>query len=90
MIESGQVESFQQLTELGRISQPRMTQIMSLLLFAPDIQDELLHLPEVMQGKATIHEWSKLIVRGAVGYVLTWMIAYSKLTTLPSCFAPSP
>ena len=56
MIESGQIESFQQLAELGRISQPRMTQIMSLLNLAPDIQEELLYLPEVMQGKATIHE----------------------------------
>ena len=56
MLESGQVESFQQLAELGRISQPRMTQIMSLLHLAPDIQEELLYLPEVIQGKAQIHE----------------------------------
>ena len=56
MIDSGEVESFQQLAELGRISQPRMTQIMSLLLLAPNIQDELLYLPEVIQGKVTIHE----------------------------------
>ena len=56
MIDSGQVESYQQLAELGRISQPRMTQIMSLLHLAPDIQEELLYLPEVIQGKATIHE----------------------------------
>ena len=56
MLESGQVETFQQLAELGRISQPRMTQIMSLLNLAPDIQEELLYLPEVMKGKAQIHE----------------------------------
>ena len=56
MIESGQVGTFQQLAEIGRISQPRMTQIMSLLNLAPDIQEELLYLPEVMQGKAPIHE----------------------------------
>ena len=58
MIDLGQVESFWQLAELGRISQPRMTQIMSLLNLAPDIQEELLYLPEVMQGKAQIHERS--------------------------------
>ncbi len=34
-----------------------MTQIMGLLLLAPDIQEELLYLPEVIQGKAAIHEW---------------------------------
>ena len=56
MLDSGQVESYQQLAELGRISQPRMTQIMGLLLLAPDIQEELLNLPEIIQGKAAIHE----------------------------------
>ena len=56
MIDSGEVESYQQLAELGRISQPRMTQIMSLLQLAPDIQEELLYLPEVVQGNAAIHE----------------------------------
>ena len=56
MLDSGQVESYQQLAELGRISQPRMTQIMNLLLLAPDIQEELLNLPEIIRGKATIHE----------------------------------
>ena len=56
MLASGQVDSFQQLAEIGRISQPRMTQIMSLLNLAPDIKEELLYLSEVIQGKAAIHE----------------------------------
>ncbi len=56
MIESGQVETFQQLAELGRISQPRMTQVMSLLNLAPDILEELLYLPEVLLGRSPIHE----------------------------------
>ena len=56
MIESGQIETFHHLAEIGRISQPRMTQIMSLLNLAPDIQEELLYLPEVMVGRTTIHE----------------------------------
>lgn len=44
------------LNKLGRIRQPRMTRIMSLLLLATDIQEVLRHLPEVMQGKVLIHE----------------------------------
>ena len=64
MLESGEVESFQQLAELGRISQPRMSQIMSLLNLAPEIQEELFYLPEVIQGKAQIHE---LLVATLVG-----------------------
>ncbi len=56
MIESGEVESFQQLAEVGSISQTRMTQIMSLLNLAPDIREELLYVPEVIEGKSAIHE----------------------------------
>ena len=52
MLDSGEVESFQQLAELGTISQPRMTQIKSLLNLAPDIQEELLYLPEVIQRES--------------------------------------
>ena len=32
------------------------TETVGMLLLAPDIQEELLYLPEVLQGKATIHE----------------------------------
>lgn len=32
------------------------TGLTALLHLAPDIQEELLYLPEVMQGKAAIHE----------------------------------
>ena len=34
----------------------RVTQIMNLLHLAPDIQDELLHLPRVTSGKDPITE----------------------------------
>ncbi|MCA9000150.1 MAG: hypothetical protein KDA80_24345, partial [Planctomycetaceae bacterium] len=40
---------------LAHVSQPRMTQIMNLLLLAPEIQEELLHLPKVT-GKDVITE----------------------------------
>ena len=33
-----------------------MSQILSLTILAPDIQEEILFLPEVNQGKAIIHE----------------------------------
>jgi len=41
---------------LGHVTQPRMSQILNLTLLAPDIQEELLFLPRVREGKATIHE----------------------------------
>jgi len=42
------------LTRLGHVS--RMTQIMNLLLLAPDIQEALLFLPRVTQLKGSVTE----------------------------------
>ena len=44
------------LARLSHVTQPRMTQILNLTLLAPDIQEELLHLPRVMRGKDPITE----------------------------------
>jgi len=53
---SGQVADVTTLARLSHVSQPRMTQILSLTLLAPDIQEELLHLPAAVSGKEPIHE----------------------------------
>ena len=46
MLDRGEVESMAELARLGRVSRARITQIMDLLMLAPDIQDELLFLQE--------------------------------------------
>jgi hypothetical protein len=56
MLVTGEVSDVAELARLGHVSQPRMTQILNLTLLAPDIQEELLFLPRVTEGKATIHE----------------------------------
>lgn len=56
MLQSGQVENLMQLARLCHVTQPRVSQILNLTLLAPDIQQELLFLPEVDQGKSSIHE----------------------------------
>jgi hypothetical protein len=43
------------LARLGRVSRARVSQIMNLTLLAPDIQEELLFLPRVEQGRDPIH-----------------------------------
>jgi hypothetical protein len=53
---SGEVSDVTELARLGHVTQPRMSQILNLALLAPDIQEELLFLPRVETGKATIHE----------------------------------
>ena len=42
MLDRGEVNSMAELARLGRISRARITQIMDLLMLAPDIQEELL------------------------------------------------
>ena len=42
MLGRGEVESMAELARLGRVSRARITQIMDLLMLAPDIQEEVL------------------------------------------------
>lgn len=43
------------LAALGHVSCARVSQIMNLLLLAPDIQEEILHLPRTLHGRDPIH-----------------------------------
>ena len=42
MLDRGDVESMAELARLGRVSRARITQIMDLLMLAPEIQEEIL------------------------------------------------
>ncbi|MBI5546095.1 MAG: hypothetical protein HY901_19565 [Deltaproteobacteria bacterium] len=55
MINAGTVESMAELARLGHVTPARITQIMDLLLLAPDIQEALLFLPPVERGHDPIH-----------------------------------
>ncbi len=56
LLGSGAVRDQAELAELGHVTRARVTQIMNLLHLAPDIQDELLHLPRVTGGDDPIAE----------------------------------
>ena len=56
LIRDGKVWDQSDLARLAHVTQPRMTQIMNLLHLAPDIQEEILFLPEVTEGRDPIHE----------------------------------
>ncbi|MEO0474363.1 MAG: hypothetical protein AAF085_00135 [Planctomycetota bacterium] len=51
LLRTGKVRDMSELARLARVTQPRMTQIMNLLHLAPDIQEEILFLPGVMEGR---------------------------------------
>ncbi len=44
------VTDYADLARLGGVTRARMTQIMSLLNLAPDIQEEILYLPQTIRG----------------------------------------
>lgn len=53
-LQQGHVRDMAHLAQLGHVSRARLTQIMNLRLLAPDIQEALLHLPRVMEGRPPI------------------------------------
>lgn len=70
LVQSGAIINQSELAHFGLISTTRMTQIMWLDNLAPDIQEEILFLPRITQGRDTIkeadirpiaktHDWSK-------------------------------
>ncbi len=56
LLREGKVRDQSELARLTHVTQPRMTQIMNLLHLAPDIQEELLHLPPVVEGRDPTRE----------------------------------
>lgn len=56
LVASGEVRDYADLARLGAVSRPRLTQIMNLLLLAPDIQEAVLDLPRTLYGKDPVSE----------------------------------
>ncbi len=56
LLRTGKVRDMSELARLAHVSQPRMTQIMNLLHLAPDIQEEILYLPPIAEGRDPITE----------------------------------
>lgn len=55
LIQAGEVTDFSELARLGHVTRARVTQIMNLLMLAPDIQEEILFLSRVTGGRDPIH-----------------------------------
>jgi hypothetical protein len=50
LVVTGVVKDYAELARLGMVSRARISQIMNLLLLAPDIQEAILFLPKVVAG----------------------------------------
>jgi len=56
LLRSGAVPDASTLARLARVTQPRMTQILNLTLLAPEIQEKLLFLDPLEEGKPEVSE----------------------------------
>jgi hypothetical protein len=51
LIRQGQVHDYAEIATLGHVTRARVTQIMNLRLLAPDIQEQLLSLDRIVEGR---------------------------------------
>lgn len=56
LIRDGEVRDLADIARLGHVTRARVTQVMNLLHLAPDIQEAILFLPWVEQGRDPITE----------------------------------
>lgn len=56
LIRDGVIANQSELADFGQITTARMTQIMSLLILAPDIQERILFLPRIEYGRDDVNE----------------------------------
>jgi len=56
LLRQGTVKNYSEMATLGRVTRARITQIMSLINLAPDIQESILFLPRVKKGRDPIRE----------------------------------
>lgn len=55
LVGSGMVPDYASLARVGHVSRARISQIMNLLQLAPDIQEQILFLPQTVRGRDPIH-----------------------------------
>ena len=68
LLRQGAIADYAALARLGHVSRARITQIMSLLYLAPDIQEEVLFLCPTLRGRDPIH----LRQLHAIACILDW------------------
>ena len=56
LVKRGDIQDYADLARLGYVTRARITQIMNLLNLAPDIQEDILFLPNTMKGRDPILE----------------------------------
>jgi hypothetical protein len=68
LLETGAVADLTTMARLAHVTQPRMTQILNLNHLAPDIQEDLLFLNPLEEGKPSISEKQLRRLSGILGW----------------------
>ena len=68
LIKRGVVRDYADIARLGLVTRARVTQIMNLLLLAPDIQEEILFLPRIERGRDPITERHLRVISSIVDW----------------------
>lgn len=68
LIGTGVAADYADLARLGHVTRARVTQIMNLLVLAPDIQEQILCWPPVTSGKDPISERQLRVVVGELDW----------------------
>ena len=84
LVRTGVVADYATLAELAHVSRARMSQILNLLVLAPDIQEALLFLPRTERGRDPIH----LRQLQALAAVLDWGQQRHRWRTLQASRGP--
>ncbi len=56
LVFEGKVKDYAELARVGHVTRARISQILSLVSLAPDIQEEILFLPPITNGRAAVIE----------------------------------
>ena len=67
-LDRGEVKSRAEIARLGHVTRARVTQIMNLLLLAPDIQEQILFLPPAIRGRYPISERDLRLILRSVSF----------------------
>lgn len=82
----GLVTDYADMARLGDVTRARITQIMSLINLAPDIQEEILYLPRTRRG------WDPITVKKLIPIAqeLDWAAQRQKWTQLKDRYSVAP
>ncbi len=69
LIAAGAISDQAELARIGHVTRARVSQIMNLLHLAPDIQEALLDLPPVLEGRDPVTERDLRPIAAEIGWV---------------------